>query len=75
MLRSLDGVWGVVGTTGTNGNLYRIERSLKEPVNFTVTEYQGNEETEVLRELKFGMDEKDQAVKTFAEAIGFVVSG
>lgn len=73
ILKSLDGVWGLVGATGENGNLYRLERSLHEPLHFTVIEFRGNEESEVLNKETFDAGQKDAAVKSFAKAIGFTV--
>jgi hypothetical protein len=72
--KSLDGVWGLVGATGTNGNLLRLERSLKEPLIYTLTEYAGNEDKEVLRQETFSAEQKEMAVKQFAGALGFHVS-
>jgi hypothetical protein len=71
--KSLDGIWGLVGASGTNGNLYRLERSLKEPVNYTVTEYNGNDESDVIKKSSYTADKRDDAVKDFARSIGFVV--
>ncbi|HEY9784228.1 MAG TPA: hypothetical protein V6D17_02425 [Candidatus Obscuribacterales bacterium] len=72
--KSLEGVWGLVGATGTNGNLYRLERSLHEPLVYTLTEYKGNEESDVIRRDVFEGGKRDEAVKAFAKAIGFTVS-
>ncbi|MBK7838912.1 MAG: hypothetical protein IPJ49_14785 [Candidatus Obscuribacter sp.] len=44
IVKALDGVWGLCGAHGTNGNLYRLERSLHEPVIYTLTEYRGEDE-------------------------------
>ena len=71
--KSLDGIWGLVGATGTNGNLYRLERSLKEPVTYTVTEYNGNDESDIIARQNYNQDNRDDAVKSFARAIGFAV--
>lgn len=73
ILKSLDGVWGLVGAEGTNGNLYRLERSLHEPLIYTLWQYRGQEESEVLEKETFDASAKDQAVKAFAKAIGFTV--
>ncbi len=69
--RSLDGVWGLVGATGTNGNLYRLERSLFEPVQFTVTEYNGSDESDIKEKRTFAGPQRQQAIQQFARAIGF----
>jgi hypothetical protein len=71
--KSLDGIWGLVGATGTNGNLYRLERSLKEPVNYTVTEYNGNDESEVIKKATYTAQQREEAVKDFARSLGFAV--
>ncbi|HEY9713311.1 MAG TPA: hypothetical protein V6C72_07565 [Chroococcales cyanobacterium] len=71
IVKSLDGIWGLVGAEGTNGNLFRLERSLHEPLQYTVTEYKGKEETEVLSKKTFEASERDSAVEQFAKAIGF----
>lgn len=73
IIKSLDGVWGLVGATGENGNLYRLERSLHEPLIYTLSEFRGNEESEVLKKETFDSGAKDAAVKAFAKAIGFTV--
>lgn len=71
--KSLDGVWGLVGATGANGNLFRLERSLHEPLVYTLTEYKGNEESDVIRKEVYDSAKREQAVKEFAKAIGFTV--
>lgn len=68
--KSLDGIWGLVGATGTNGNLLRLERSLHQPLIYTVTEYAGSDESKVIRKKTYNADEKEQAVSDFASAIG-----
>ncbi len=68
---SLDGIWGLVGATGVNGNLYRLERSLHEPLTYTITEYEGSEESKVLNKKTFSAADKEQAISAFAAAIGF----
>lgn len=73
ILKSLDGVWGLVGAEGENGNLYRLERSLHEPLIYTITEYRGKEESDILQKQTFDATAKDDAVKAFAKAIGFTV--
>ncbi len=69
--KSLDGIWGLVGTTGVNGNLYRLERSLAEPVIYYVTEYNGADEADIKENNSFPLEEKEQAISFFARAIGF----
>jgi hypothetical protein len=69
--KSLDGVWGLVGATGANGNLYRLERSLYEPAQFSVTEYNGNDESDVKEKQTYPADQRQEAVKQFARALGF----
>ena len=73
IVRSLDGVWGVVGATGESGNLYRLERSLKEPTVYTFTEYEGADESKILKQKSYEQDGRDEAVADFARAIGFQV--
>ncbi len=68
---SLDGIWGLVGATGTNGNLYRLERSLHEPLTYTLIEYAGNNENQVVKKKTFTAKDKDEAVNEFATALGF----
>lgn len=69
--KSLDGIWGLVGATGTNGNLLRLERSLHQPLIYTITEYEGSDESKVVRKQTYTADDKDESVKDFASAIGF----
>jgi hypothetical protein len=69
--KSLDGVWGLVGATGINGNLYRLERSLHQPLIFTLSEYEGNNESRVVKKQTFNADEKEAAIGEFARALGF----
>ncbi len=71
---SLDGIWGLVGANGTNGNLYRLERSLHEPLTYTLTEYRGQDESDVVRRQQHGPDQRDQAIKEFTRAIGFEIA-
>ncbi len=73
IFKSLDGVWGLVGATGENGNLYRLERSLHEPLVYTLSEYRGNEESEILKKEIFEASQKEAAVQAFAKALGFTV--
>ena len=73
IVRALDGVWGVVGATGVNGNLYRLERSLKEPTTYKLTQYRGEDEADILALTDFEGEEKELALKVFAQAIGFEV--
>lgn len=69
--KSLDGVWGLVGATGENGNLFRLERSLKEPIVYRLTEYKGGDEEVVLSSKVYEAAQKDEAVKDFAQLLGF----
>lgn len=71
ILKSLDGVWGLVGATGMNGNLFRLERSLKEPTIYTVMEFKGADEETILASRTYQVNEKEQAVQDFAKQIGF----
>lgn len=71
IVKALDGVWGVVGATGTTGNLLRLERSLKEPFVYVLTEYQGQDESKVVRENQYETEQRDAAVKDFALMLGF----
>ncbi len=71
--KSLDGVWGLVGATGVNGNLHRLERSLHEPIVYIVTEYNGADEGDIKDKQTYPPDLRDQAVASFARAIGFTV--
>jgi len=73
ILKSLDGVWGLVGATSTEGNLMRLERSLSEPLSYTLTEYKGEDESAVIRQNVFEGSQKEAAVKEFARSIGFVI--
>ena len=68
---SLDGIWGLVGATGTNGNLYRLERSLHQPLHYTLFEYEGSNESKVINKQVFGSEEKAEAIREFAQALGF----
>lgn len=74
IINSLDGVWGLVGATGVNGNLYRLERSLKEPLTYTLTEYQGENESQVIGKVTFSAEQKDEAIKQISQALGFDIS-
>ena len=69
--KSLDGVWGLVGAIGTNGNLFRLERSLYQPFNFKLTEYEGTQEEQILTTKMYDENCKEQAVQDFAAKLGF----
>lgn len=69
--KSLDGIWGLVGATGANGNLLRLERSLHQPLIYTVTEYEGTDESKIVNKKTYPADQKENAVNDFASAIGF----
>ncbi|MFN8655359.1 MAG: hypothetical protein U0105_03390 [Candidatus Obscuribacterales bacterium] len=73
IVKSLDGTWGLVGATGTDGNLLKLERSLNEPLVYTLTEYEGEDEAKVLRTRTFPGDQKKAAVQEFARLLGFAV--
>lgn len=68
---SLDGIWGLVGATGSNGNLLRLERSLHQPLVYTISEYEGQDENKVVRKQTYTAEQKEQAISDFAGAIGF----
>jgi hypothetical protein len=74
IVKSLDGIWGLVGATGDNGNLFRLERSLHQPVVYTLTEFRGDSETDIVNKKVFPADKKQEAVSEFARAIGFTSS-
>lgn len=71
IFKSLDGVWGLVGATAVNGNLVRLERSLQPPVEYTFIEYEGSNESRVLRRQTYQSEEKEKAVNAFARLLGF----
>lgn len=71
IIKAVDGIWGVVGAIGTSGNLLRLERSLKEPTTYVITEYHGQDESRPIREEKFDSDGRDKAIKEFASQLGF----
>ncbi|HEY9773441.1 MAG TPA: hypothetical protein V6C81_06490 [Planktothrix sp.] len=71
---SLDGIWGLVGATGVNGNLFRLERSLHEPLSYTLVEYRGEDERDIVRRQIYGPEQREDAVKEFAQSIGFELS-
>ena len=69
--KSLDGIWGLVGATSTSGNLIRLERSLHQPLEYTLTEYEGQDESKICRKQTFQQNEREEAIKEFAKSIGF----
>jgi len=71
IVNSLEGIWGLVGATGANGNLFRLERSLHQPLVYTLTEFKGNEENEVLSKRVYEAGQRDEAIKDFARELGF----
>ena len=71
IVKSLDGIWGLVGATANSGNLLRLERSLHEPITYTVTEYEGMDENKVVRKNSYSADQKQQAISDFAKQLGF----
>ena len=74
IVNSLEGVWGLVGATGTNGNLMRLEKSLHEPVIYTVTEYRGEDEADVVSRQNYEASKREEAINAFANAIGFQIN-
>jgi hypothetical protein len=68
---ALDGIWGLIGATGMNGNLYRLERSLHEPVLYTLTEYRLSDESDIVRREEYPEGERPAAISAFAKEIGF----
>ena len=73
IIGSLDGIWGLVGATGTNGNLYRLERSLHEPLSYTLTEYRLQDETDIVSRQIYSAEQRQEAINEFARAIGFEI--
>jgi hypothetical protein len=71
IIKALDGVWGLIGANGVNGNLYRLEKSLHEPVVYTLTEYRGADESDIVRREEYSGDDRLTAINVFAVAIGF----
>jgi hypothetical protein len=71
ILKSLDGIWGLVGATSTTGNLIRLERSLQPPTEYTLTEFEGEDQEKVVKETKYSADQKGFAVGEFARLLGF----
>lgn len=74
IIKSLDGIWGLVGATGANGNLFRLERSLHEPLTYTFTEYRGEDESDIVRRQLYGADQRDTVINEFAKEIGFQIA-
>ncbi|MBI4534274.1 MAG: hypothetical protein HY711_10060 [Candidatus Melainabacteria bacterium] len=68
---ALDGIWGLVGAQGINGNLFRLERSLHQPLTYTLSEFQGHDEAKVIERKTYTALEKMEALKEFAQALGF----
>ncbi len=71
IVKALDGVWGVVGAVGENGNLFRLERSLKAPTTYTYIEYKGQDETSILSQETFEPEHRIELLKRFAKELGF----
>ena len=69
--KSLDGIWGVVGAKSVSGNLLRLERSLKEPLTYTLTEYDGLNEDKVISKEVYPAEQKILVVDIFASKLGF----
>jgi hypothetical protein len=74
IIGALDGIWGIVGAISVDGNLLRLERSLKEPLTYSLTFYKGENESEVVNCKTYNSDEKMVAVNEFAKQLGFTVS-
>ena len=70
VIKNLNGTWGVVGADGTNGNLFRLERSLHEPLVYTLTEYRQADEKDVVRREEYAQQDRDKVLEQFAKAIG-----
>lgn len=73
IVKSLDGVWGLVGATTETGTLLRLERSLHEPVTYTLVEYEGSDESRIAKKTAFSEEQKASAVNEFAKLLGFTV--
>jgi hypothetical protein len=71
IVNSLDGIWGLVGAVGQSGNLFRLERSLHQPLTYTLTEFKGHDEKEIARHKVYQADEKELALADFARELGF----
>ena len=71
IVKSLDGIWGLVGATSAEGNLLRLERSLHEPLTYTLVEYEGEDQTKVKNTTKYTRDQKGFAIGEFARLLGF----
>lgn len=71
IVKALDGIWGLVAATSTAGNLMRLERSLSEPVTYTLVEYEGEDQTKVKNTTTYTKDQKGFAVGEFARLLGF----
>lgn len=71
IVRSLDGIWGLVGATSQTGNLLRLERSLHEPLTYTLVEYEGLDETRIAQKKAYTEAEKANAINDFAKLLGF----
>ena len=44
---------------------------MHQPLTYTITEYEGNDESKVVRKQTYAGDKKEEAVDEFARAIGF----
>lgn len=71
IIKALDGIWGIVGATSTEGNLLRLERSLHPPTTYSLTEYQRQDESAIISKKDFTAEEKPFAVGEFARQLGF----
>jgi hypothetical protein len=71
IVKSLDGIWGVVGAGAMDGNLIRLERSMGEPTHYTLTVYEGQDETKITSRQTYSQQEKAAAISLFASKLGF----
>jgi hypothetical protein len=69
--KAVDGVWGIIGAHGVNGNLYRLERSFHEPFIYTLTEYRLEDETDIVSREEYGSVDRQTVINKFAAALGF----
>ncbi|HEY9792317.1 MAG TPA: hypothetical protein V6D22_18085 [Candidatus Obscuribacterales bacterium] len=71
IVKSLDGIWGVVGATDTQGNVIRLERSMSEPTTYVLTQYKGQDESDIIDKKSYTAEQKSDAVRLFASKLGF----
>ncbi|MBY0358955.1 MAG: hypothetical protein K2W82_13200 [Candidatus Obscuribacterales bacterium] len=75
IVKAIDNVWGLVGATTDAGQLIKLEKSLKEPVEYTLTEYEGTDESKIAKETRFAAGDREAAIKAFAKLLGFTEAG